>query len=167
MILLSSRKLEHALAGGKLESWSKVKYLILPTVLASLSGPFYIFLPASGKRLPTTAYNVSGLCSILVAYLTYWGIKRCYKTNSEIDGRAFFERFAILFVPPMMKLIIVVVPLWIVVLYGVLRIQDHAPHVFERVSYIASAVRLLAIFAMYTMLNNSFRRLGQIIESQE
>jgi hypothetical protein len=100
MILWSSRKLEHALAGGQLSSWSKVKYLMLPSILGSMSLPFYIVQPRYGAE---ESMLVETILSILAAFLTYWGIKQCFHANQQIDDKYFFERFAVLFVPPFVR----------------------------------------------------------------
>ena len=167
LFLLSSRKLERALAGGKLRPWAKVKYLILPAVLAALSSQIYILRSLYGTATPTLNQYVFLLCAALSAYLTYWGIKRCFQTNRAIDGNAFFERFAVLFVPPLIKVMLVTLAPRMVVSGAANALREQVPLLFERVSIFFAALGPLATFAMYILLNSSFRRLGKIIKSEE
>ncbi len=167
LFLLSSRKLERALAGGKLRPWAKVKYLILPAVLAALSSQTYILRPRYGTEAPTLNQYVFMLCAALSAYLTYWGIKRCFETNRAIDAHAFFERFAVLFVPPLIKIMLVTLALSMVIFRAANALREQVPILFERVWILIAALGPLATFAMYLLLNNSFRRLGEIIKKEE
>lgn len=164
MILLPARKIEAALAAGTLDPWAKVKYLILPAVLGSLTGPFFIIRPLYGERRPQLDSLGLFVCSILTAYLTYWGIKRCFRTNRSIDGKAFFERFAVLLVPVMIKVMLAIIPLGLAVVFGAIALQTQAPYNLKPAfSIFSSALGPLTTFAIYVLLNNSFVRLGNII----
>jgi len=70
MILWSSEELERALAAGELDSWTKVKYVIVPAVIGSLSTPFYVFRPIYGVRAPAINSLFSLIFAIVSAYLT-------------------------------------------------------------------------------------------------
>ena len=165
MVLLSSRKLEQVLADGKLETWSKVKYLILPAVLNSLAAAFYI-RPWYGPKEPALNIFVSVPCNILTAYLTFWGIKRAFLENQKIDGVAFFERFAMLCVPPMIRVMTVTFLLSLAVAYSRIPVPEEGSLVFTRASIFFSVLGPILTFAVYSMVRRSFQRLGELIRQR-
>ena len=167
MILYSSRKLEKALADGKLETWAKVKYLIIPVVLGSPAGPFYVIWPRYGTRVPTLDSFVSMLCSFLIAYIAYRGIKRCFNINQNIDSKAFFERFAVLFIPPLIRVIVIGTPLSMVIIFGASALRERFPILLKQASLISALLGPVITYAMYSMLWNSFQRLGKLIKKEE
>ncbi len=67
MILWSSKELERALAGGELDPWTKVKYVIVPAVIGSLSVPSYVFRPIYGERTP----GIDSLFTPIIAFAYY------------------------------------------------------------------------------------------------
>jgi len=160
LIIFSSRTLEIAISEGQLVNRTKVNYLILPMVLSSLSGPFFVFRPTYGEPPPELLHKLlSMVCSILAAYLTYRGIIQCYFTNKQFDGMEFFERFAILFVPPLMKMVVITVPPSFL-LFTMVNKYELLSHVLPSMFVILGP---LVVFIFYRMLNNSFYRLGCII----
>jgi hypothetical protein len=165
MILWSSRKLEHLLASGQLASWAKVKYLIVPAVLGSLATPFYVLRPIYGQRAPALNALFALTFAIMSAYLVYWGIKRCFHINEGIDGKDFFERLAVLVVPVWVRLIVVAVPGSIALLVIVGQLRERVPILFERASIFFSALGPILTYALYSMLNRSFRRLGELVKA--
>lgn len=168
MILLSSRKLERVLGGGKLDAGEKLKYLMFPTVLGAVLGSvLFTVRPHYGQRIPTLTKDAYVVCGFLSAYLVYRGIKRCFETNRAIDSKAFFERFAVLLVPPMLQVGIASVVLSLVVGFGAFALRERVPHVFDRALIASAAFGPLAVFVMYSLLNRSFRRLGKIVDAGE
>jgi hypothetical protein len=166
MILWSSRELEQALAGGELDAWSKVKYLMVPAVLGSLSVPFYVLRPVYGTRAPALNSLFSLLFAILTAYLVCWGLKRCFIANNKIDGKAFFERVAILVVPILLRIIVVGIFGSLAMLIVIVNLRDRVPALFHRGSILFSAFSLILTYATYVMLVNSIRRLGKLLETR-
>ena len=167
MIIWSSRKLEHALAKGELDDWTKVKYLIIPTILATLSGPFYIIRPIYGQKAPALNSLFTFIFAIVMSYLTYWGIRKCFRENCQIDEKMFFERFAVLSFPVLVRLITIFTPVTIIlmiILYGFLK--NRFPDSLDRASIAASALGPIITYMMYQMLSSSFRRLGDIIRTE-
>ena len=168
MIIWSSRKLEHALAKGELDAWAKVKYLIIPAILATLSGPFYVIRPIYGKKAPALNSLFTLIVAIVMSYLTYWGIRKCFRENCKIDEKTFFERYAVLSVPVVVRLIAIFTPTTIIfgtILYGF--IKNHFPDSLDRVSIGISALGPIITIVMYQMLSASFRRLGELIETEK
>jgi hypothetical protein len=167
MILWSSIELEQALARGQLDSWTKVKYVIVPGVMGSLSVPFYVFRPLYGERAPAINSLFSLIFAIATAYLFYWGIKRCFIANREIDGEAFFERTAVLALPILIRIITVVICVSIALLIVLGHLKDRVPMLFHRAGIVFSAFTPLITYAQYVMLTNSIRRFGKLVKAKE
>jgi hypothetical protein len=169
MIIWSSKKLEQALAKGELDAWTKVKYLIIPAILATiLSGPFYVIRPIYGQKAPALNNLFTLIFAIVMSYLTYWGIRKCFRENCQIDEKMFFERFAVLSVPVLVRLIAIFTPVTIIfmtLLYGF--IKNRFPDSLDRVAIGASALGPIITYVMYQMLSASFRRLGKLIGTEK
>ena len=168
MIIWSSKKLEQALAKGELDSWTKVKYLIIPAILATLSGPFYIIRPIYGQKAPSLNSLFTFIFAIVMSYLTYWGIRKCFRENCQIDEKIFFERFAVLSVPVLVRLIAIFTPVTIIlmtILYGFMK--NRFPDSLDRVSIGITAFGPIITYVMYQMLSTSFHRLGELIGKEK
>ncbi len=165
MILFSSRKLEIAIAEGKLPSWQKAKYIIIPTVL---SGPFawssYVIRPIFGKKPPTLNTLISIFISILTMFIIYYGIKSCFKVNQKIDDQNFIERFCILLLPVLFKLIVIFLPISMILTGIAYAITRHDPLLSQRVPILFSVFGPLFILIYYSLLKRSFKRLGELIK---
>jgi hypothetical protein len=166
MIIWSSQKLERAFAQGKLTPWSKVKYLILPAVISSLFGPAYVIKPRYGSRPPGFNMLFSLFFAVLTAYLTYRGIRGCLRQNDQIDGKAFFERFVVLGVPPMFRLAAIIIPLSVGMMIIFAQFPQY-PVLRVRGPIAVAALSPLATYAFYAMLRNSIRRFGEMKKTEE
>ncbi len=164
MILWSSRKLEQSLANGQLDSWTKVKYLIIPAVLGALSVPFYVMRPVYGQRPPLINSLFSFIFAILSAFLVYRGIKICFRINNKIDGNVFFERIAVLTIPVLIKVAVFFFffSFILVVVFSYLKVR--APILFQWTHIIISALGPIVTYTMYSMIRNSFERFGRLLE---
>ncbi len=160
MILWSSRKLEEALAKGWLSGWTKVKYLIIPAVITALWGPFFLLEPRYGQRPSAINLPFQLIFSILSAFITYWGIKKCFTINSNADGKDFFERLAVLTLPVLIRIMVYSVAFFILGAV-ILKIMEWELFTFEIAPSIFSALNPIFTFILYSMLINSFRRFGQ------
>ncbi|MCL5281380.1 MAG: hypothetical protein M1376_15890 [Planctomycetes bacterium] len=167
MILWSSKELEQALARGQLDSWTKVKYLMVPAVLGSLSIPFYVFRPIYGQKPPAINSLFSLVFYIVAVYLNYWGLKKCFVANRDIDGQAFFERTALLGVPILVRVIAVVTLTSVALLIVIGNLKDRVPMLFHRAGILFSAFTPITTFVMYAMLTNSIRRFGRLVKAKE
>jgi hypothetical protein len=167
MILWSSKELEQALAWGQLDSWTKVKYVIVPGVMGSLSVPLYVFRPLYGAKAPAINSLFSLIFALATAYLFYWGMKKCFIANREIDGEAFFERTAVLALPIFIKIVTVVMCVSIVLLIVLGHLKDRFPMLFHRSGIIFSAFTPIITYAQYVMLTNSVRRFGTLVKAKE
>jgi small-conductance mechanosensitive channel len=166
MILWSSRELEQALASGELDAWSKVKYLMVPIVLGSLSVPFYVLRPVYGTRAPALNSLFSFVFGVLAAYLACWGLRRCFLANNEIDGKAFFEQITILMVPILIRIIVLGILGSLGLLIVIANLKDRVPALFYRASILVSALSPILTYVAYVMLVNSIRRLGRLLETR-
>ncbi|MDD5556109.1 MAG: hypothetical protein PHN82_02540 [bacterium] len=168
MIIFSSRKLEKAIAEDELSNWKKAKYVILPAVLAILAGgPIYFITPTYGEKAPALNFFLHMVFNILGAYVTYYGIKKCFRTNEIIDGNNFLERFVILLIPVAVKLIIILLP-FALIYYGIASsFRDSHPIFFKRSPIILYALRPIFIYIYYSLLNHSFIRLKGLISQRD
>ena len=167
MILWSSEELEQALASGQLDSWTKVKYIMIPTVLGSLSTPFYVLRPVYGERAPVIQDLFSFAFNIAAACITYWGLKRCFIANNEIDGKAFFERAAVLSVPIFIRIVVFTILGSMALLLALSQLKKHFPVQFRGVSILFAVFNPIIAYAMFAMLTNSIRRFGSLIKVRE
>jgi hypothetical protein len=168
MILLSSIKLERAIAENSLTSWDKAKYIIFVIILYSFSGPIYILTPSFGPKPPIWTSLVSFVSTILVVFITYYGAKKCYLTNKEIDDKDFPGRFAALFIPMTAKFLAITIPIMVVT--GVFASssffadKETKKDIFIYFMYISAPV---ATYVFYVFLNRSFKRLKQTINENK
>jgi len=167
MIWLSSKKLEYALAEEKLDSWEKVKYLILPAVLgALLGGSVYIIRPYYGHRMPNAHMLALVICGIISAFLVYRGTKQCFYVNINIDNKAFFERFTILLVPPLFKTAVLSIVLCLAISISASKLREEIPFLYKHVSMFTASLGPIITYIFYKLIDNSFTRFGELIKEK-
>jgi len=167
VILFSSRKLEAALAGGRLTSRDKLSYLIVPAVAAALVGPAWLLTPRYTQNPPPQLIVIQLVCVVLGAMLVYKGIQRCYRTNKRIDGRLFFERYVLLTLPPSVVTVIAFFVLNFaipVVALGPLKDQPQVKTWYPAAQY---ALGPLWVMVLYWLANRSFVRFGRLLTAAE
>jgi len=167
MILFSSRKLEKALAEGNLSNWVKTKYIIVPAVIMSLFSLPYIFQPIYGERIPLLNSFFNFIFVITGAFITYFGIKKCFQTNETFDRRNFFKRFFVLSVPVLMKLIIIVFPLTIIAGICAYRLRVIHPTIYKRFPIALSLLGPVITYIYYRLINASLIRLTNLIKGKD
>jgi hypothetical protein len=167
LILLSSRKLEAALAGERLTSRDKLRYLIVPAVATALFGPAWLLSPRYSENPPPLLNLISMACSVLSAVLVYKGIERCYRTNRRIDGRSFFERYVLLSLPPSVVTGCIFLVLMLAVPVVALGPMKDYPHVQKWYPAAQYALGPLCVMALYWLANRSFIRYGRLLEFRE
>ena len=166
MIIFSSKKLEKAIAENKLESWGKAKYIIVPAVISALiGGTLYLISPLYGERAPMLNTSLQILFNILLALVTYCGIKKCFQTNKDMDEENFLERFVILSLPIFIKFALVLTPILIIYYVIVGTIRESHPELFKRAPILVYGSIPIACYLYYSFLNRSFTRLGTLIKS--
>ena len=106
---------------------------------------------------------VSVLCVPLNAFLTYFGIKKCYETNEALDRTAFFERFFLLSVPVLMKLATVLLPTSLVALLWMHYVKDAHPLLHKRFPMLLSIAGPITTWLNYTLIDRSLKRLGGLL----
>jgi hypothetical protein len=168
MIWLSSKKLEHALVEKKLDAWAKVKYLILPAVIGVIcSGPLYIIRPYYGKRIPNANLLSLVICGIISAFLVYRGIKQCFYANKKIDDKDFFERFAILGVPPLFQAALLGMILFFVIFIPISKLREEIPFLYKHNYMFFPLLSPIVTYILYFLIKNSFIRLGKLMEEKK
>jgi len=163
MILISSVKLEEKISKNELTSWEKTKYLIFMVVVSSMSGPIYVFTPSFGPKPPPLNMAISFFSSIAFILISYFGLKRCYKTNKRIDDACFIERFAILNVPMTIKFFLFFFSVGIPVALLSAYIIDRKPLLPDSMFYLFSLTGIIISVVYYILLNRSFHRLALLM----
>lgn len=153
MIIFSPAKLEREISSGALTTWEKVKYLFLATVVAAVSGPVYWLAPVIKPRDYNTISLIQNLSAIIGLFITYYGIKKCYNTNTEKED--FIELFICLRVPWTVLFTVILVPTSLVLIYSLKRIFNDNPDIPYLVISISAP---LVIYTYYHFLNGSFQR---------
>jgi len=161
MRLWSSSKLERELARGQLSEWEKTKYLLLPLILGSLAGgPIYLITPRYGPTRPTLG-SVGMLCGgVLMALVTYYGIRMGYRANQKIDGEHFIERYTVLSVPIFIKFVVGFIPAMIGMMIVARALGTALPFVKQNLSFILQLVFPLVYLWFYSLVAASIRNFG-------
>lgn len=161
MILLSSKKLEKALAYNLLDEWEKTKYLILTVAFQTLIyAPIVIIRPHSGVKPSSVNQWFSFASSILSVLMVFFCIKRCFKTNKDIDNLNFIERYTILFVPISIRVFLFILPIFILLTIIFNSIRSQYPNIFDYISIPFFIISPVIILVYYHMFNNSLKRFG-------
>ena len=165
MIIFSSKKLERAIAHDRLPNWERAKYIILPTIIMMLApGPIYIARPIYGVKAPFLNSIFSFVCTIIGAFVTFYGIKRCFRTNEVTDKKDFLARFTILNVPIMFKFIAILIPITFISMAIWASLRSNYPSIFKRAPVSLSIIGPFVIYLYYSLLNRSFSRLRELIQ---
>lgn len=167
MIIFSSKKLESKISSNELTSWEKTKYLIFIVVVSSgISGPIYVFTPSFGPKQPPWQMTILLLSCISFVLISYWGIKKCYKTNMLIDDVFFIERFVMLNIPMTMKFILLFFSTFVVyclILAYMTGGKDLSNGFLFYSSIAAGIITIIASIIYYILLNRSFTRLASLM----
>ena len=165
MYLWSCETLEAELARGQVSEREKVKYLLLPMLLTALGGgPIYLVTPNFGPQHPPLTLLISFLSAVLVAVVTFYGLRHVYRTNQKIDGRGVLERYVVLSLPVHVRFIALLLPVTIA-----LALVFHAlkPRFPGAADFFATWFSLLFpgfMIWLYRMIAASFRRFGHQLQ---
>lgn len=167
MIIFSQSKVELLLASGLFSEWEKVKYFIFaPVISALLGGPIFFVTPRFGTK-PSLVNSLATMsCGVLIAMVTYLGIRHLYLTNQSIDGKSFIERCTILSVPVFIKFTMAGMPIFFVLLFVAASLTHESPGSRDVVPIFFNIVYPLIMVWYYIVLNRSFKRFGKITESR-
>jgi hypothetical protein len=164
MILISSTKLEHKIVNNELTQWEKTKYIIVMTAFYGFAGPIYVITPAFGPKQPEWNDVISFLSSVAFVFITYFGIKKCYRNNKTIDDADFIERFTILSVPMTIRFILLCLPalLLLAFILSTLTEDDETRQVLFYL--LINVTGAIAAIIYYAFLNRSFLRLELLMK---
>jgi len=135
--------------------------LLLPLILSTLAGgPIYLFTPRYGVEQPAFA-PVRMLCSgILMAVVTYYGIRMGYRANQDIDGKHFIERYTILSVPVFIKFMVICIPVLFGLMIVVGLLSNVVPALKPHLGTILQLMFPLVFLWFYVLVAASIRRFG-------
>ncbi|RXT15430.1 hypothetical protein [Ammoniphilus sp. CFH 90114] len=105
MIFWNVKKLADLLRNNELTSNQKLRYILV--VFAFLSITPYAYLDSSFN-------SVYALEMMAILFTTVWGIRLCFEANEEGDGKDFFERFICIGFPIVIRLAVILIPLYFV-----------------------------------------------------
>lgn len=166
VIIFSQWKVEKMLALGSFSEWEKVKYFLFPSIItALLGGPIFLIKPRYGIQPPLINSAATLIGGVLVAVVTYFGIRYLYRTNEVIDGKNFIERCAILSVPVFVKFTVIAVPVFFGFLLVATALTSNSPEKRDFFPVFFDAVFPLLMVWYYSVLNKSFRRFGEVLQS--
>ena len=164
MRLWSSKRLEFELAHALLPEREKLKYFILPLVLAALLGsPIFLITPNYGIK-PSPLESVFILLrGLLMCMALYFGIRMSYRENKKIDNRNFIERYAILSVPVFIKFLCIVLPVQALIMIIFNSVIDSYPRINSFVScFMQLSIPLFYLWFFY-LIAQSFKRFGMLL----
>ena len=164
MIIFSSRKLEQAIAQDSLPNWEKAKYAILPAIISMLLiGPTYIVRPLYGAKPPFLNSIITFLFNVVAAFIIFYGIRKCFRTNEETDRKEFLARYAILSVPVLIKFLLIFIPITFVLIIIIDAMSGTNQETFKGFPVSISILSTLLVYLYYCLLNRSFARLRELI----
>lgn len=162
MRIWSSEVLEAELARGQVFEREKVKYLLLPLLLSTLlGGPIYLITPNYGPRQPPLALLTSLAGAILVTIVTFYGIRHVYRTNKNIDGLDFIERYVVLSLPVHVRFIALMLPLTLVLGFVFYAVKRQHPGLADHFATWFGLLFPLFLIWLYRMIARSFERYGR------
>ena len=161
MRIWSSELLETELARGQISEREKVKYLLLPILFSALAGgPAYLITPNYGSRQPPLALLTSAFGGLLVALVTFYGVRHVYRTNKKIDGLCFIERYALLSLPVHVRFAALMLPLTVALGFAFYAFGKGHTGVADHFAIWINFALPLAMAWLYRMIAASFARFG-------
>lgn len=162
MILFSQAKVEKVLASGGFSEWEKVKYFLFsPIITALLGGPIFLVKPRYGTQSSSINSLATLIGGVLVAMVTYFGIRHLYRTNAIIDGKNFIERCTILSVPVFVKFALIASPSFLISLLVMAALTSRSPETREHIPIFFNVIFPFLMAWYYALVNKSFKRFGQ------
>ena len=178
MIIFSSDKLEQAIAFNRFDPWQKTKYVILYFIIGIFTGVApsftHFFRPTFGTAEPPMTSSISTVTTILIAIITYIGIKKCYLVNKTADDHDFVSRLFMLYFPAGLKISAII--LFFIFVIPVIasfagarlsalfpRTAQHAPEFKNMLIYFLYIAAPLVSWLFFFILYRSFKRLAGLI----
>lgn len=164
MILISSRKLENKIPKNELTDWEKTKYLIFMFIFSGTAAFFSLLKPNFGPEPPRWDTIITLSSCIASVLISYFGIKKCYLINKEVDNAHFIERFVILSVPMITKFLLFNVSAFIlyIIIWAYLFGKEQPSK--DLTYYLFSGIGIIIGIAFYVFLTRSFHRLALLME---
>jgi hypothetical protein len=166
MIFLSSKKTEKAIRENTINSTQRIVGLFL---FVSLTIPSIFTNILKPKVLIESNYD-SSLLNILIGItfliVNYFIIRKCYKINKLNDDKDFIERYLLLSIPPILKMLFVSIIMFIIF---AITIGLKYPEILKSQKTLALSmygvlIPLSAIY--YALVIESFKRIGENIKNR-
>lgn len=108
MYFWKTDKLVNDFSNENVTQYEQFKYMLLYSLLTVLALDRYL-VPDS----PYTAYDFINTISFL--FITFWGVRLCYKSNQQNDDNDFIARFICLGLPVIVRIFVIFVPTYFVI----------------------------------------------------
>ena len=153
-MIFTSRKLERALAQGKITGWGAARYYFVPMIFtAVISMPCWLIRPRHNVQLNLGIMFIQLLLQVLAGIIVYRGVKKCFNTNQQIDSSDFISRMVILAFPVLIKVIWFSFIVSIILVYFMIIFLPQVP-----VQVIVAALSPILTFTTFFLLNESLQR---------
>ncbi|NQU10401.1 hypothetical protein HQ590_06410 [bacterium] len=155
-MIFTSRKLERALAEGRIAGWEAARYYFVPTIIAAVMAmPCWLLRPRYSIHPKPVVILVQFLLQVLAGVLVYHGVKKCFRTNHQIDSRDFISRIVILGFPVFIKVIGLALVASLALVHVGMRFL---PRVHPQI--LGATLWPLMIFVTFALINESLKRFG-------
>lgn len=138
--------------------------MLLPLIVGASNGPIYFLTPRYGPKQPPSEFLIWLLGGVLLAVVTFYGIRLGYRTNQKIDGKYFIERFTVLSVPILIKFTVFSTPAIFLLLWAEMLLDRVLPGIKGYLSPILRIIFPIIMFWMYFSVSHSIRRFGEQLE---
>lgn len=154
MIWLDIKKLEQKISNNLFSEKESFLYLLAHSIISCIT-------IASGSQINNKGINT--LTSIVVIFITIWGLKAAYKANMDFDGKDFVKRFVAIGWIIAIRLVLIVlgcsfaIGIIAVIVSATTNIQDLGTELSKNLFY----VFFVSVFEIiyYLLIINSFRSL--------
>lgn len=141
--------------------------MLFPLVLGALGGsPIYLITPRYGPTFPPIDGLFMVLGGVLMAIVTYYGIRMSYRINEKIDGENFIERYTVLSVPIFVKFFVFSIPALLLLMAIVGISSKYAIWLKGSFSLILRIIFPFVFFLFYYLVSRSIKRYGELLEEE-
>ncbi len=154
----TSRELEAAMSKGEMDRWDEARYYFVPMVVGGgLSNAVWLLRPRYGDNPePLVSFGIL-LLHVLAGIVVYHGVRKCFRSNEEMDGRDFISRMVVLGFPVLVK----IVPFAMVAIMALIHISIRAfPGVHPHL--LVSTLAPILNYFTFLLLDRSLRRFSQL-----
>jgi magnesium-transporting ATPase (P-type) len=121
-------------------------------------------MPRYGQRPSPMESMYSLVFGVLMAVVTYFGVRWAYRTNAKCDGKNFIERYTILNVPILVRFCVIAMPCSIIFITTIMAFSEEHSWLRIHAFLLFRIVALFVFYLYYYLLSKSFGRLGKLLK---